>query len=58
VGTVRSFERKSGDAFYTVKIGLSTNFRKVNHVYVIKNFFKAEQDSLEKASQKHDKDDK
>jgi rod shape-determining protein MreC len=58
VGTVRSFERKSGDAFFTVKVNLSTNFRKVNHVYVIKNFFKVEQDSLEKVSQKHDKDDK
>lgn len=58
VGTVKGFERRSGDAFYTVKVKLSTNFRRVNHVYVIKNFFKAEQDSLEKASQKHDKDDK
>lgn len=58
VGTVREFERKSGDAFYTVKVNLSTNFRRVNHVYVIKNFFKAEQDSLEKVSQKQDKDDK
>lgn len=58
VGTVKSFERKSGDAFFTVKVALSTNFRKVNHVYVIKNFFKVEQDSLEQASQKHDKDDK
>lgn len=57
-GTVKSYERRSGDAFYTVKVNLSTNFRRVNHVYVIKNFFKSEQDSLEKASQKHDKDDK
>ncbi len=58
VGTVSHFERKSGDAFFTVKINLATNFRKVNHVYVVKNFFKAEQDSLEVNSQKHDKDDK
>ncbi|MHB8261762.1 MAG: rod shape-determining protein MreC [Bacteroidia bacterium] len=58
VGTVKSFERKSGDAFYTVKVNLSTNFKKLNHVYVIKNVFKAEQDSLELKSQKHDKDDK
>lgn len=58
VGRVRAYERRSGDAYFTVKVDLSTNFRKVNHVYVIKNFFKAEQDSLERTSQKHDKDDK
>jgi rod shape-determining protein MreC len=58
VGFVKSFERKSGDAFYTVKVNLSTNFKKLNHVYIIKNVFKNEQDSLELVSQKHDKDDK
>jgi rod shape-determining protein MreC len=58
VGTVREFERKSGDAFFTVKVNLATQFRKINHVYVIKNFYKMEQDSLEQSSQKHDKDDK
>ena len=58
VGTVKSFERKSGDAFYTVKVSLSTSYKKLNHVYVIKNIFKGEQDSLELKSQKHDKDDK
>ncbi|MEO8762391.1 MAG: rod shape-determining protein MreC [Bacteroidia bacterium] len=58
VGTVKSFERKSGDAFFTVKVNLSINFKKLNHVYVIRNVFKAEQDSLEFKSQKHDKDDK
>jgi len=58
VGYVKSFERKSGDAFFTVKVNLSTNFKKLNHVYIIKNVFKAEQDSLEFKSEKHDKDDK
>lgn len=58
VGTVKQFERKSGDAFFTVKVNLSTQFRKLNHVYVVKNFFKIEQDSLEINSQVHDKDDK
>jgi len=58
VGTVRQFERKSGDAFFTLKINLATQFRKINHVHVIKNFFKTEQDSLELKSQKHDKNDK
>jgi rod shape-determining protein MreC len=58
VGFVKSFERKSGDSFFTVKIKLSTNFKKLNHVYIIKNVFKVEQDSLELKSQTHDKDDK
>ena len=58
VGYVKSFERKSGDAFFTVKVNLSTNFKKLNHVYIIKNVFKEEQDSLEFKSEKHDKDDK
>ena len=58
VGTVKQFERHSGDAFFTVKVNLATQFRKLNHVYVIKNVFKTEQDSLEIKSQKHDKDDK
>ncbi len=58
VGTVKNFERKSGDAFYTVKVNLSTGYKKLNHVYVIKNVFKGEQDSLEIKSQKHDKNDK
>jgi rod shape-determining protein MreC len=47
VGIVETFERKSGDAFYTIKVRLSTDFRKLNYVYVIENFFKNEQEELE-----------
>ncbi len=54
VGFVEDFERKQGESFYTAKIKLSTNFKKVNHVYVITNRFKTESDSLEKISQKND----
>lgn len=54
VGFVEDFERKQGESFYTAKIKLSTNFKKVNHVYVITNRFKTERDSLEKISQKND----
>ncbi len=57
VGKVLDFQRKSGDAFYTVRVGLSTRFRNLNHVYIIKNFYKIEQDSLELKSQVHDKND-
>ena len=52
VGTIESYERKQNDAFYTVKVKLSADLKKVNHVYVIKNKFKKERDSLERVAQK------
>jgi len=52
VGTVDSFERRQNEGFYTVKVKLSTDLKKVNHVYVIRNKFKGERDSLEKTTQK------
>ncbi|MGZ3865060.1 MAG: rod shape-determining protein MreC [Bacteroidia bacterium] len=58
VGTVKSFERKSGDSYFTIKVKLATQYKKLNHVYVIKNVFKAQQDSLQLQSQKQDKNDK
>ncbi|MGZ3862572.1 MAG: rod shape-determining protein MreC [Bacteroidia bacterium] len=58
VGTVKSFERKSGDSYFTIKVNLATQYKKLNHVYVIKNVFKAQQDSLQLQSQKQDKNDK
>jgi len=54
VGTVESFERKSGAYFYTVKVKLSTDFNKLNFVYVVKNFMKKEQEELENAAKKND----
>ncbi len=58
VGKVKNFERKSGDQYFTVKVQLATQYKKLNHVYVIKNVFKIEQDSLQLKSQKPDKNDK
>lgn len=52
VGRVESYERASGSPFYTVKVRLSVDFKKLNYVYVVNNILKMEQDSLEKASQK------
>jgi rod shape-determining protein MreC len=49
VGTVESYLRKQGDAFYTVKVKLSTDFKKLNYVYIVKNNYKEEKDSLEQA---------
>lgn len=51
VGTVESFERKSGEYFYTIKVRLSTDFKKLNYVYVVTNTLKEEQETLEKISQ-------
>ncbi len=58
VGKVKNFERKSGESYFTVKVQLATQYKKLNHVYVIKNVFKLEQDSLQLKSQKQDKNDK
>ncbi|MBA2611952.1 MAG: rod shape-determining protein MreC [Bacteroidetes bacterium] len=52
VGVVESFERRQNEGFYTAKIKLSADLKKVNHVYVIKNKFKTERDSLETITQK------
>jgi len=52
VGFIDQFERKQNEPFYTAKVKLSTDLKIVNFVYVIKNKFKAERDSLETATQK------
>lgn len=51
IGTVDSWERRSNDPFFTVKVKLIVDFKKLNHVFIIKNKFKMEQDSLETLSQ-------
>ncbi|PBQ31626.1 rod shape-determining protein MreC [Sphingobacteriaceae bacterium] len=52
VGTIESFERRKNESYYTAKVKLSADLKKVNHVYVIKNKFKNERDSLELTTQK------
>ncbi len=51
VGIIESYERRNNEPFYTVKVRLITDFKKLSYVYVIKNKFKQEKDSLEAASQ-------
>lgn len=51
VGFVDSYERKQNESFYTVKVKLSADLKKVNHVTIIKYNFKSEKDSLEAVSQ-------
>ncbi len=56
IGTVESFVRESGKYFYTVKVKLSTDFKKLTHVYIVKNIYKEEQETLEKNSEKDSKE--
>lgn len=51
VGTIVDYERRQNEDFYTLRVRLSADMKKVNHVYVIKNKFKTERDSLENMSQ-------
>lgn len=52
VGTVEKWEQKQNESFFTVKIKLGADLKKVNHVYIIQNKYKGERDSLERNSQK------
>jgi rod shape-determining protein MreC len=51
VGFVESFERKQNESFYTIKVRLSADFKKVNHISIIRYNKKPERDSLELKSQ-------
>lgn len=53
VGYVESAEALSGSGFYTVNIRLATDFNKLDHVYIIQNRFRTEQDTLMKHTQNH-----
>jgi rod shape-determining protein MreC len=48
VGTISDFDLNDGKDFYNININLSTDFMSLNHVYVISNLFKEEQEKLEK----------
>lgn len=52
VGIVESFEKRRNEPYFTAKIKLSSDLKKVNHVYIITNKYKSERDSLEERSQK------
>ncbi|MCR4659109.1 MAG: rod shape-determining protein MreC [Bacteroidales bacterium] len=48
VGYIDHLDTVRGSGFYNITIHLATDFNKLNHVYVIKNRFRAEQDNLMK----------
>ena len=52
VGFVEGLSTPQGSGFYDVKVRLATEFTKLDHVYVIDNHYKAEQDSLMRLTQK------
>lgn len=47
IGTIHSFEKLKGEAFYDIKIKLNSDFKMLNEVYIIKDLYKQEIDSLE-----------
>ncbi len=52
VGFVYSQSSVQGSGFYTVKLRLSTDFNRIEHVYVVSNRFVDEQDSLNVITEK------
>jgi rod shape-determining protein MreC len=50
VGTIAEARSSGTETFYDMDLNLSVNFNRLSYVYVIENFFKSEQDSLEKAT--------
>lgn len=54
VGFVDKVMTERGSGFYTIRVRLATEFNKLDHVYIIDNRFKAEQDSLMARTKKDD----
>lgn len=46
VGYIDEFESFQGSGFYKIKVRLATDFNTLNHVYIVDNRFKTEQDTL------------
>jgi rod shape-determining protein MreC len=49
IGVIRSFRLKGGN-YFEIRVELSTDFRKLDYVQVIRNFAKSEIDSLENSA--------
>lgn len=48
VGTVLKFEKKAGEKYFTVQVGLTTDFKKIRHVFIVKNLMREELQDLRK----------
>lgn len=49
IGVISNFDLNEGNNFYNISVLLSTDFMSLNHVYVISNLYKEEQELLEKS---------
>ena len=47
IGTVDTFNKTDNDNFYSIDIKLSTDFKQLEYVYIIRNLYKKERESLE-----------
>ena len=47
IGTIESFNKTDFDNFYSIKVNLSTEFKNLEFVYVVKNLYKEEREQLE-----------
>ncbi|UTW64234.1 rod shape-determining protein MreC [bacterium SCSIO 12741] len=56
IGTVRSFDPQEGTDFYDIDVDLTLDFRKLSHVYVIRNRLKIEQQELEQQTEEEGND--
>lgn len=46
IGTIKRFTMKPGDNFYLIKLNFSTDFNRLEYVYIVKNFYREEQEKL------------
>jgi rod shape-determining protein MreC len=56
VGVVQSFEKKPGDKTYTVRVQFTTDFRKLRHVYIVRDLMRPEIDQLKEKAGVNDAD--
>lgn len=56
VGTVMSFEKKAGDKTYTVRVQFTTDFRKLRHVYIVRDLMIDEINQLKEKVEADDAD--
>jgi len=49
IGTINRFERPATENFYTIEVDLSVEYRNIDYVYIIKDLYKKERETLEKS---------
>ncbi len=54
IGTIKSFERVENGSFYKIDVDISTDFRKLSHVYIVKDLMKIEREKIIEEATLHD----